>query len=453
NDPNDIMYPEALDRQYLNEPYELSSTAGYLHFLPVCSIFDLTSYSFEISLDDPNGLDVYFVPSTAEYENYGVKSTFNHYSDRGCWAENVVKFSGTCKGVSNQGGLLVVMPDQLKAGLVTVSVNLQEIAFTGGESNLSQFNEETGIFSGSTFIGTAEVRTDKSSYNFGDTLRISGKLSEPSRGSKVSVIITSPFGQMVSKSTLTTTSSGEFQTMTSIPNFYQAGSYTISVYNNQGEFLGDTRVNVGLSSGLAESEIFEEIPESEIAKLIQSVLATHREFDRETLYRRVLDFYDLKRLTSTVRKSLARILSDEGIDLVEPDTLGSEGSPRKPSSQTHSKYQFELLGENFVADSLVGILVIVLRTIQEIDPEFLSRLSQKSGRVRPIVARNPRDLYPGRPDLSHYSREITDGWFVGSNYSKRDVDRILQIVCTSGGLVYGKDLRGPAIEGMKDRLS
>lgn len=261
NDPNDIMYPEALDRQYLNEPYELSSTAGYLHFLPVCSIFDLTSYSFEISLDDPNGLDVYFVPSTAEYENYGVKPTFNHYSDRGCWAENVVKFSGTCKGVSNQGGLLVVMPDQLKAGLVTVSVNLQEIGFTGGESNLSQFNEETGIFSGRTFVGTAEVRTDKSSYNFGDTLRISGKLSEPSRGSKVSVIITSPFGQMVSKSTLTTTSSGEFQTMTSIPNFHQAGSYTISVYNNQGEFLGDTRVNVGLSSGPAESEIFQEIPD------------------------------------------------------------------------------------------------------------------------------------------------------------------------------------------------
>ena len=198
---------------------------------------------------------------------------------------------------------------------------------------------------------------------------------------------------------------------------------------------------------------FEEIPESEIAKLIQSVLATHREFDRETLYRRVLDFYDLKRLTSTVRKSLARILSDEGIDLVEPDTLASEGSPRKPSTQTHSKYQFELLGENFVTDSLIGVLVTVIRTIQDLDHEFLSRLSQKGGRVRPIVAQNPRDLYPGRPDLSHYSREITDGWFVGSNYSKRDVDRILQIVCTSVGLVYGQDLRGPAIEGMKDRLS
>ena len=195
---------------------------------------------------------------------------------------------------------------------------------------------------------------------------------------------------------------------------------------------------------------FEEIPSTEIANVVRSITRTHPSIERDVLYRRVLDFYDLKRLTSSVRKSLARHLSDEGIDLVEPDTLGSECSPTKPSSQTHSKYQFEILGDNFVADSLVGVLVIVIRTIQEIDPEFLSRLSQRSGRVRPIVARNPRDLYPGRPDLSHYSREITDGWFVGSNYSKRDVDRILQLVCTSGGLVYGEDLRGPAIEGIAD---
>lgn len=261
NDPNDIMYPEVLDRQYLNEPYELSTTAGYIHFLPVCSIYDVTSYNFEISIDDPNGLDVYFVPSVAEYENYGIKPSFNYYSDKDCWAKNVKKFSGTCTGVSNQGGLLVSLPENLNQDLVTVSVLFEETLSSGGSANLQQFKEDTGIFLGSTFIGSAEVRTEKPSYSFGETLKISGKLSEPSRGLKVNVIITDPLAQMVSKSTLVTTSAGEFQTLASIPNFHQAGSYTITVYNIQGEFLGDTRISVGLSSTSSTgNEISQEIP-------------------------------------------------------------------------------------------------------------------------------------------------------------------------------------------------
>ena len=261
NDLNDIMYPEVLDRQYLNEPYELSSTAGYIHFLPVCSIYDVTSYNFEISIDDPNGLDVYFVPSVAEYENFGIKPSFNYYSDQGCWAKNVKKFSGTFQGVSNQGGLLVSLPDKLNEDLVTVSVIFEETSASGGGANLQQFKDDTGIFLGSTFVGSAEVRTEKSSYKFGETLKISGKLSEPSRGQKVNVIITDPLAQMVSKSTLVTTSAGEFQTITSIPNFHQAGSYTITAYNIQGEFLGDTRVSVGLSSSSSTAnEISQEIP-------------------------------------------------------------------------------------------------------------------------------------------------------------------------------------------------
>lgn len=261
NDPNDIMYPEALDRQYLSEDYELTSTAGYLHFLPICSVFEVTSYNFDISIDDPNGFDVYFVPSVSEYENYGVTPTFNHYSTRGCWAENVQSFSGTCNGVSNQGGLLVVMPDKVNQNLVTVSATLQETSSTSGGSSLTKFHEDTEIFTGSSFLGTADIKTDKPSYNFGEILDIRGTLSEPSRGLKVHVIITDPLGQMVSKSTLVTTGSGEFQTMASIPNFHQPGSFTITVYNTEGRFLGDTNVKVGKKSTIStDSQTVQEIP-------------------------------------------------------------------------------------------------------------------------------------------------------------------------------------------------
>ena len=62
---------------------------------------------------------------------------------------------------------------------------------------------------------------------------------------------------------------------------------------------------------------FEEIPPSEIAEIMRSILRTNPTVEREVLYRRVLDFYELKRLTSNVRRSLDRIISDEEFDLAE----------------------------------------------------------------------------------------------------------------------------------------
>ena len=106
----------------------------------------------------------------------------------------------------------------------------------------------------------------------------------------------------------------------------------------------------------------------------------------------------------------------------------------------------------FSVDTLADVLVSVLRTIQEIDDGFLLRLSREFGRVRPILARDPKELYPGRSDLSHYSRQIADGWHVGTNYSKRDVTRILGRICEIAGLNFGEDLRGPFIDDIKSEV-
>ena len=193
---------------------------------------------------------------------------------------------------------------------------------------------------------------------------------------------------------------------------------------------------------------FEEIPMTEVAEAMRLILNTHPSLDFEDLCRRVLDFYDLRRLTSNVRRSLAKIASDEGMGLSISDSLTHESSPRRADIQTESKYKFELLGEHFEANSLADILIIVLHTFNELDKDYLSRLSQKGGRVRPIIARTPEELYPGRPDLSGYSRELVDGWFVGTNYSKKDVARILRLSCEAAELVFGEDLKGPAIAEM-----
>jgi len=194
---------------------------------------------------------------------------------------------------------------------------------------------------------------------------------------------------------------------------------------------------------------FEEIPFSEIKEVMRSLFRSHPSIDEETLSRRVLEFFDLKRLTSNVKNSLTGFASEEGFEFTEPNSMETDTNLVEPAFSSGKKYDFEILGKWYSVDALADVLVSVLRAIHEIDNGFLSRLSRESGRVRPILARDPKELYPGRPDLSHYSREVADGWHVGTNYSKKDVARILGRTCEIAGLVLGDDLRGPIIEDIK----
>ena len=104
-------------------------------------------------------------------------------------------------------------------------------------------------------------------------------------------------------------------------------------------------------------------------------------------------------------------------------------------------YGITLLGESFSVASLGEMLITVLGQLADMDAEFLPQLSLKHGRTRKHVARRPEDIYPGRPDLAtRYSREIRLGWYVGDNYARRDVERILHDACEIAGLTYGEDL-------------
>ncbi len=256
SNPDDLMYPEAPPVQYNVENYEFDSTAGYIHFLPVCTGSAITSYEYSIEIDDPNGIDVYFVPSINEYDNYAISDTFDHYADSGCFAENVVKYSGSCAGVSGKSGLLVSLPDKTNQGLVRISASLYETLGSGFVSQQQKNQEQTGSdFSSSRIIGYATVSTDKSSYNFGETITVSGKLSEPDRGARVNVIITDPISQTVSQSKLVTTSYGEFQTITTIPDFHPQGQYIVSIYDSGGSFLGDATFAIGAISKVQDEVI------------------------------------------------------------------------------------------------------------------------------------------------------------------------------------------------------
>lgn len=120
----------------------------------------------------------------------------------------------------------------------------------------------------------------------------------------------------------------------------------------------------------------------------------------------------------------------------KPSQRGS--SPRKAPSR--GTYLITLLGERFTVSTLGEVLVAVLRELTNLDSEFLPRFSQEHGHTRRYVARKAEALYPGRPDLAHYHCEVKPGWFVGTNYSRRDVKRILRAACEVAGITFGEDL-------------
>lgn len=129
NDPYVLKFPEIINDKYDLEQQQEFLKTGYAQFIPICTSKNLTSYDFAISVNDKNiGFDVYFVPSKSEFENFVSGKSFEFYEHEGCYAKNYHSFSGKCKNVGNNSGLLVVLPDELNLSMTKVEISLHEIS-------------------------------------------------------------------------------------------------------------------------------------------------------------------------------------------------------------------------------------------------------------------------------------------------------------------------------------
>ncbi len=111
------------------------------------------------------------------------------------------------------------------------------------------------------------------------------------------------------------------------------------------------------------------------------------------------------------------------------------------SQRPRGKYPYEFLGEEGAADTLGKLLVDILQWFAYLDADFLEKYSEGQGRTRRFLTRNPKGIYPGRDDLTKYTAEVCQGWWVGTNYSRTDVRRLLRAACQIAGLIWGVDLR------------
>ncbi len=105
------------------------------------------------------------------------------------------------------------------------------------------------------------------------------------------------------------------------------------------------------------------------------------------------------------------------------------------------RYRVRLLGEDWTPGTVREVLTSVLLRLHRLDDKFLSSLGRERARSRRLVAATPEAIYPRRPDLAKkYVFQLDTGWWIGTNYSWRDAERILRTACRIAGLTYGTDL-------------
>ena len=84
----------------------------------------------------------------------------------------------------------------------------------------------------------------------------------------------------------------------------------------------------------------------------------------------------------------------------------------------------------------------LFQELAKVDSTFLERFaSRPHGKKRRYIARTKNELYPDRPDLCESaSLQLVDGWWMGVNYSKENMEKIIRLACEVSGLKFGTDL-------------
>lgn len=100
-----------------------------------------------------------------------------------------------------------------------------------------------------------------------------------------------------------------------------------------------------------------------------------------------------------------------------------------PRTRTVDNLSFAFEGKTYQAGSAREAMVKVFQLLTKSDPGFLDRFaSRKHGRKRRYIAKDKNELYPGRPDLAaEHSIELVPGWWIGTNYSKSNIQQILDL--------------------------
>ena len=115
-----------------------------------------------------------------------------------------------------------------------------------------------------------------------------------------------------------------------------------------------------------------------------------------------------------------------------------------PEPVKSSSVGFFLDGAHYPARSARDMLEQVFEALIARDPTFAERFAAlpKHGRKRRYLAQDRNSLYPGRPDITQkQSRQLSNGWWLGGNYSRQQIGKIIERACGVAMVRFGTDLR------------
>jgi hypothetical protein len=145
-----------------------------------------------------------------------------------------------------------------------------------------------------------------------------------------------------------------------------------------------------------------------------------------------------------------RSSENEGLDEVFRRYLPGDALARAEPTQQNTAatsgadvvgLPYQIMGEAHTASDATEAMVNILRGLAQYDDDFFPKLAAGvRGRTRNHVARSRLDVYPDRPDLARYVKQVGPGWFIGCNIANREKEKILRAACKIMGLVFGLDL-------------
>ena len=129
-----------------------------------------------------------------------------------------------------------------------------------------------------------------------------------------------------------------------------------------------------------------------------------------------------------------------GVNIIHREFPSSKTTRHKESSHQPSnqkrEYSFIYRGEKIEARSARDVMIKIFKLLNNEDSSFLERFaSRKHGKKRRYLSRDKYELYPGRPDLAdEHSVEIVPGWWLGTNYSRKNIQDIIDLAIEVAGV-------------------
>lgn len=137
-----------------------------------------------------------------------------------------------------------------------------------------------------------------------------------------------------------------------------------------------------------------------------------------------------------------KLAPGESLDSVVGRVVAAATAVRPPvaASPSNGGHTVALFGNELKVRTVQDALASVLAALGDRDEGFLGRLAAHRGRTRRIVARTPEALYPGSPHLAKYARELSGGWWMATNCSRRDVARAVCVACKVADVAEGVEV-------------